>query len=312
MAHPQGRETSRLQARGQHEDRHVRQLVEVITNAANAPESANTGAKSAQEKPQAAGERQECKEQGAFGPGRVLTLDTRGGGEYGLVSFRNTLALNPGEVVFTFDDGPHPNRTPQILDILDRYCVKAVFFMIGEMAERSPELVREIKRRGHTIGAHTWSHPVHLGYLSEQRAEDEIEHGFAAVNQAAGEPIAPFFRFPGLGHTRRLLDYTAQRDIAVWSVDVVSGDSEGASGGRIPSLVWTRLEKHGRGILLFHDIKKTTVEALPRIIEMLRDRNYHAVQVIPDTPFSADPALIARLNARRNQAAELRSRWRYR
>lgn len=302
----QGREASRQQARDLHENDHLRQTLELpqLADAANAS--------AAQEKPQVADVRHECKEQGGFGPGRVVTLNARGGGEYGLVSFRNTLPLNTREVVFTFDDGPHPVRTPQILDILDRYCIKAVFFMIGDMAERSPELVREIKQRGHTIGGHTLSHPMHLGYISEPRAEAEIERGFAAVNAAAGEPVAPFFRFPGLGHSKRMLEYAARRNLAVWSVDVVSGDSEGASAGRMPALVMARLEKHGRGILLFHDIKKTTVDALPRIIEMLRSEGYHAAQVVPAAPYTPDPDVIARLDARKQQAAELRSRWRYR
>lgn len=246
-------------------------------------------------------EKKVCK-QTDFAPGRAVSLDTQGGGEYGLIQFRKTLPLNDKEVVFTFDDGPHPVRTPQVLDILDRYCIKAVFFMIGEMAERSPELVREIKRRGHTIGAHTWSHPLSLAFLSEERAEDQIERGFAAVANAAGEPIAPFFRFPGLGQSKRLLEYLAHRDIAVWSVDVVSGDSEGASAGRMPALVMSRLDKHGRGVLLFHDIKKTTVDALPTIIERLRDEGYVTAQVVPATPLAPDPALIARLNARRQEA----------
>ncbi|MGC4016388.1 MAG: polysaccharide deacetylase family protein [Luteolibacter sp.] len=59
----------------------------------------------------------------------------------------------------TFDDGPCPKDTPAILDLLDQYQAKATFFVIGEKAARHPELIREIHRRGHQIGNHTWSHP---------------------------------------------------------------------------------------------------------------------------------------------------------
>ena len=62
-------------------------------------------------------------------------------------------------VWLTLDDGPDPLNTPAILDLLDAYGVKATFFVIGEKAEQHPDLIREIARRGHQIGNHTWSHP---------------------------------------------------------------------------------------------------------------------------------------------------------
>lgn len=248
----------------------------------------------------------------ALGPGRVITLDTQGGGEYGLVQFRQTLPLNDKEVVFTFDDGPHPKRTVEVLDILDKHCIKAVFFVIGSMAQRHPEIVQEIQRRGHVIGTHTWSHPLNLVRFSQARAEDDIDRGFAATSVALGGPTAPFFRFPGLRQSDALRKYLAERNIAVWSVDAVSGDSEGASATRLPGRLMSRLEQRGRGILLFHDIKKPTVDALPTIIKQLQQQGYRAAQVVPAKMLMPDPEMIARLNEKKEEASLRHGRGRIR
>jgi peptidoglycan/xylan/chitin deacetylase (PgdA/CDA1 family) len=248
----------------------------------------------------------------ALGPGRLITLDTQGGGEYGLVQFRKTLPLNDKEVVFTFDDGPHPTRTLEVLDILDQHCIKAVFFVIGDLAHRHPEIVREIQRRGHVIGTHTWSHSLSLVRFSQAHAEDDISQGFAAVSDALGGPTAPFFRFPGLRQSDALRKYLAEGNIAVWSVDAVSGDSEGASASRLPGRLMSRLEPHGRGVLLFHDIKETTVDALPTIIRQLQKEGYHAAQVVPAKMLMPDPEMIARLHVKTEEASLRHGRGRIR
>lgn len=232
----------------------------------------------------------------ALGPGRQIAAGGAGGPQFGLIQFKQTLPLGEKEVIFTFDDGPHPQRTPEVLDILDRYCVKAVFFMIGEMAMRSPELVREIDRRGHIVANHTWSHPLSLNFLPLPRAEEQIDQGIAAVASALGRPPSPFFRFPGLGQSKALLEAVAKRNMAVWSVDAISGDSEGVSAAGMPRRLMSRLDRHGRGILLFHDIKKSTVDALPVIMEELREKGYRAVQVTVEGPVLNVPALTANLN----------------
>lgn len=217
----------------------------------------------------------------AFGPGRAIKIDSTSGPQFGLVQYQDTLSLKEGEVVFTFDDGPHPRRTPKILDILDKHCIKAVFFMIGKMAQEHPEMVREVARRGHVIAAHTWSHPLRLTRHSKERAEAEIEHGFMEINQALGRPIAPFFRFPGLIHSKKLLDYLAERNISVWSTDVVAGDTERRSRHHLAATVKRRLADRGRGILLFHDVKQVTIDNLEKIIKDLKDKGYHPAHVVP-------------------------------
>src|SRR5580765_6669100 len=66
----------------------------------------------------------------------------------------------PGTVTLTFDDGPSPVFTPQILAILKKYNIKATFFMVGASAKKYPELVRAVLADGHAVGNHTWTHPM--------------------------------------------------------------------------------------------------------------------------------------------------------
>jgi Polysaccharide deacetylase len=135
-----------------------------------------------------------------LGVTRIVEIDTSTGPVLGhmtkLPHERQFLA--PGEVVLTFDDGPMPWITRAILATLAQHCTRATFFSVGKMAVAYPGVVREVLAHGHTLGTHTWSHPLNLKRLPLDQATAEMERGFAAVAVAAGQPIAPFFRFPGL------------------------------------------------------------------------------------------------------------------
>ncbi len=223
--------------------------------------------------------------------GRQLPVDPAGGPRFGTVQFPNTLPLNDKEVVLTFDDGPHPTRTPAILDILDRYCVKAVFFAVGEMAVEHADVLREVAARGHVIGTHTYSHPFNMQRMSKEHAEAEIDGGFAAVSHVLGGPVAPLFRFPGLSQSHALLNDLSQRNISVWSVDVITGDSF-VSGSYMTQRLFTQLEKQGHGIVLMHDIKKATAESLEGILQTLKQKGYTVPQVTVAATLMPDEHLL--------------------
>lgn len=97
-------------------------------------------------------------------------------------------------VALTFDDGPVDPYTRQVLDILDRYNAKGTFFCLGQNIERHPELVREIVRRGHTLGNHSYSHRV-LPFLSSDECRQEIQLGAAAIQRVIGK-LPVFVRAP--------------------------------------------------------------------------------------------------------------------
>lgn len=98
------------------------------------------------------------------------------------------------EVAFTFDDGPHPDYTPELLDLLDRFHVQALFFVVGEHAQQYPEVLRAISERGHLIGSHTYHHP-NAWFVTPWRMRREMVQTNQAIEAATGSPVH-FFRPP--------------------------------------------------------------------------------------------------------------------
>jgi peptidoglycan-N-acetylglucosamine deacetylase len=250
---------------------------------------------------------------------RFVAADSTNGPVYGTAmndsankSQSRTLNLRDHEIVLTFDDGPLGSSTQLVLDTLQKHCVKAVFFSVGRMAQAQPKLVQEVERRGHTVGTHTFSHPRAMDQMAPDDIKLEIEKGFAAVSQAMGKPIAPFFRFPGLRDSAHGVAYLASRNISIWSVDVISGDTDpGASSARIARDVVGRMRILGKGIVLFHDIKRPTAEALDGILTEWEKEGYKFVHVVSNTNYQPDPELIARAGAFRNapETATITGRW---
>src|SRR5579871_6238530 len=116
----------------------------------------------------------------ALGTSRTLVVDPREHPRIGTMQYRETLPLADHEVVLTFDDGPLPRNSNQILDILADECVKATFFTIGQQARNSPEGVRKLLAAGHTIGTHTQTHPLTMDRMPIERAKQEIDDGIAS------------------------------------------------------------------------------------------------------------------------------------
>jgi enamine deaminase RidA (YjgF/YER057c/UK114 family) len=108
------------------------------------------------------------------------------------------------------------------------------------------------------------------------------------VTLAAGTPIAPFFRFPGLSDSTDLVAYLGERGVATFTVDVVSNDSYIPSPDRLVERTLKQLDSHGGGIMLFHDIKPQTARALPTILAAMKQRGYRVVHIVPKQPFVAD------------------------
>ena len=92
--------------------------------------------------------------------------------------------------------------------------------------------------------------------MTEPQVREEIEKGFSAVKMAIGTAPAPFFRFPGLGHTQPALGYLASRNISMFSVDVDSNDFKSSGPDQVIQNVMTKLDKQGKGIILMHDLQK--------------------------------------------------------
>jgi peptidoglycan/xylan/chitin deacetylase (PgdA/CDA1 family) len=180
---------------------------------------------------------------------------------------------NAPVVALTFDDGPHPEFTPRILDILKQYGVRATFFELGMNAERYPDVTRRIVAEGHVIGNHTWDHK-HLPKLDDEQFAYEIDHTTQVLEQVSGQEIV-CTRPPYGDADARIVQKLADRGQAsvVWSQDSRDFEKPGAD-----AIVRNALSGLRPGaIILMHDAggnRDETIAALPRIIEGIRQRGF--------------------------------------
>src|SRR3979411_1826363 len=179
----------------------------------------------------------------ALGTSRTLVVDPLEHPRVGVMQYPQTLPLRDHEVVLTFDDGPLPRNSNQVLQILAAQCVKATFFTIGRMAKENPEGVRKLRDAGHSIGSHSQNHPLTFHKMSVEQAKQEIDDGIASVTAALGDgaALAPFFRFPGLLHAEGVEEYLASQGIQTWSADFLADDWRHVSSARVYTLATTRL-----------------------------------------------------------------------
>lgn len=219
----------------------------------------------------------------------VAEVDTTGGGEYG-EQYRPTPLLQDKEVILTFDDGPHPTHTREILDALAAECTKATFFYVGRMLKNFPEVARQVQAEGHTVGTHTYSHR-NLGATSLGSAEQQIESTFNIADDVLPNGVAPFFRFPYLSDPKRVRNYLAKRNIAVFGIDVDLWDWRVRTPEKVISNVLTGLDRKGKGIILFHDIQARTARAMPQMLAELKKRGYKVVHIVPKSKLEAVAAV---------------------
>jgi chitin deacetylase len=177
-------------------------------------------------------------------------------------------------IALTFDDGPWPRYTKEVLKVLASRNVKATFFMIGQEVQRRPDLVREVHAAGHVVGNHSWDHA-----RKPRNPADEVSRTDAAINKAIGVE-STLFR-PPYGAMKNGMATQAMRKgqcVVIWSAD--SSDWKHSTADGIAQRI-LRQSSPG-GIALLHDgggNRGSTVSALPRIIDTLRKRGYRFVTV---------------------------------
>lgn len=149
-----------------------------------------------------------------------------------------------GQVALTFDDGPNPAWTPQLLDLLARHRVKATFFLIGKFASEEPYLTRYIAEAGHTIGNHSWSHP-NLALTPSKRVNEELKRTKQMLEHITGTPVR-FFRPPYGG--RRPYVLNAAKDMGMTPVmwNAMTDDWREPSGEKIAARLAERVDALGR------------------------------------------------------------------
>jgi peptidoglycan/xylan/chitin deacetylase (PgdA/CDA1 family) len=198
--------------------------------------------------------------------------------------FADAVVRGPSDatgVVLTFDDGPDPVHTREVLDALDAHGAKATFFVIGQKAEQHRELVEEIVRRGHEVGVHGYAHDRLSALRGAKRVKQDLERAIRALENITGK--RPGLFRPPIGHTNPTIARIAdQLDLTTvgWSVRARDGLSRTK-----PDDVVTRISRGLRdgAIVLLHDApekgtrKPAGVTALPRILENIASKNLRVV-----------------------------------
>jgi len=207
------------------------------------------------------------------------------------------LKLGAKEIVLTFDGGPHPAYTKNILDILDHHCVKATFFFAGSAAWRNPAAARDVVRRGHTIAATAFTPSADFDSLSFEAAKAEIGKGLTAVARAANAPVAPFVRLRGKTIAPDVVSYLKYEGLGLWPFDVASGDdAPGLTATKFANAAIARVEAAGKGVVQFHDTSRATVDALDSILLNLKLSGFKVVHAVPATNFTPKDEYLAELS----------------
>ena len=185
-------------------------------------------------------------------------------------------AAGRGEICLTFDDGPSPEVTPHVLDLLDRFQARASFFCIGERAAAHPELVREIARRGHSIENHSYHHRSAFAFFGTSWLKRQVEAAQGTLTALAGRPPA-FFRAPA-GFRSPLLHFV----LSNLGLRYVSWTRRGFDTvSRDPRRILRRLTRGlaAGDVLLLHDSAPIVLDVLPALLGELAARGLRSVSL---------------------------------
>lgn len=183
------------------------------------------------------------------------------------------------KVALTFDDVPDPRFTPQVLDVLKKYNVRATFFIVGSRAEKHPDLVKRIVKEGHMVGNHSYNHPE-FSKLSMNAFRKQILHTGDIIQRLAG--YTPKMIRPPYGDiNEEQLRWAAKQHYSIVNWNVDSLDWKGLSKEQVKDNILSAVKPGS--IVLQHagggvgSNLNGTIKALPEIIEELRNRGYELV-----------------------------------
>lgn len=178
----------------------------------------------------------------------------------------------PKKIALTFDDGPHPVYTEQMLEVLDENHVPATFFLLGQNIEGQEEVVKEIAEKGHLIGNHTYHH-VQITGMSTEQAYEEIDQTSRLIEELTGKGTE--YVRPPFGTWNTGLESELDLIPVMWTIDTKDWTTE-----NVDAIVNHVVKNAGENdIILMHDSYKSTVEATERIIKLLKAEGFEFVTV---------------------------------
>lgn len=184
----------------------------------------------------------------------------------------NEVDVNAPMVALTFDDGPNPENTKRILDVLNANYSHATFFVVGTNAEKYPETLKAISTSGSEIGNHSYNH-TNLTSVSSEKVEKEIDEVNRAVKKATGESTTVIR--PPYGAFNDALLNQLEEPVVLWDLDTEDWDSRNAQV--IVDKILSDI-KDG-DIVLMHDIYESTAEAVEMLVPKLKEQGYQIVTV---------------------------------
>lgn len=179
---------------------------------------------------------------------------------------------NQKKIALTFDDGPHPKVTMQILKTLEKYDAKATFFVVGKEVKKHPKIVKAAYEAGHEIGNHTFNHS-RLTTLSSKQMKHQIQSTDAIIKATIGQN-ATLFRPPYGAYNKTVINQL-NVPLTMWSIDTLDWKH------RDPKKTVQAINKQAKNgsIILMHDIHQTTADALENILITLQKQGYEFVTV---------------------------------
>ena len=176
------------------------------------------------------------------------------------------------KVAITFDDGPNPEYTVELLEGLQKRGVKATFFVLGAEVEKYPDIVKKIDDGGHLIGVHSYEH-VNFGQIGDEAAIEQIEKTQEAIHNVTGK-YAGYIR-PPYGCWKKSLDVEVPLIEVLWDIDPLDWATKDAD-----TVVQRILKGVTEGsIILLHDASQSSVQAALSVIDILQQENYEFVTV---------------------------------
>ena len=207
----------------------------------------------------------------------VQTMENTGMGQSAAVQVSENSSIRAektitAKVALTFDDGPHPVYTPQLLDGLNERGVHATFFVVGKNILGNEALLKRMETEGHLIGNHTYSH-VKLSELDIARACAEVEKTNALICEVTGKE--PEFIRPPFGEWKKAMECSFEMIPVLWDVDPLDWTTKNTA------LVVERVLKDTKAgdIILLHDYYQSSVDAALEIVDALTERGYKFVTV---------------------------------
>lgn len=207
----------------------------------------------------------------------VQTMENTGMGQSAAVQVSENSSIRAektitAKVALTFDDGPHPVYTPQLLDGLNERGVHATFFVVGKNILGNEALLKRMETEGHLIGNHTYSH-VKLSELNIARACAEVEKTNALICEVTGKE--PEFIRPPFGEWKKAMECSFEMIPVLWDVDPLDWTTKNTA------LVVERVLKDTKpgDIILLHDYYQSSVDAALEIVDALTERGYKFVTV---------------------------------